>query len=137
MIIGRTTKYEEESPIIHGNFKPESYIWYQRRQRWIRGPDLPSGFLHKTFCAVPLNDSSAMLIGGYNTTNPIEYQRLVFVYNFNLELWFQFPNLEMNGVVDAAWSMWYCTATLMYDKNSQKSKFLTGRGKLYKSLKLL
>ena len=112
-LLGRKPKLRFESFTTNGIFKPETYIWYQRRQKWIRGPDLPSSFSQDVFCAFALNSSSAMLIGGIEG---FENQRLVFVYDFQSMAWFRYPDLMLDDFI----IMWYCTATIILDKSSSR-----------------
>ena len=112
-LLGRRAKNKNMAFMIGGELQPQTYIWYQNRQKWIKGPDLHSSFFNINFCAVSLNSSSVMIIGGYSMS---ENQRLVFVYEFQLKSWIQYPDI----LFDRYLSMWHCSAIVMMDKDETK-----------------
>ena len=110
-LLGQKPKYSKFTTFtINAERVPNSYIWYQHKQKWNRGPNLPTEFFRHYICSSALNSSAALLIGGNDYVNVT--QRLVFVYDFQSKSWFQYPDLMLDDPVD----MWYCTATLASDK---------------------
>ena len=89
---------------------PRTHIWNMERQRWIKGPNLPSLFEFARFCLVSLNSSTVMFI----VETDIELK--VFIYDFHIMKWSAFPtsNLIPRGVIH------YCTAVLYIDKHLTK-----------------
>ena len=120
-LLGQKPKYHINANFHFKFYRPESNIWYQRRQKWRNGPNLPAEFFHHYLCSSALNSSAVLLIGGKDYDPS---QRLVFVYDFQSSSWFQYPS-----IVDKDGFMWYCTATLVSDKFT--SRYIRGFENLF------
>ena len=96
-----------------------SYIWYQKRQVWKKGPNIQPQLLFRfgAFCSCAINQTSVMLMGleknnGLNTLS-------VFVYEFDSDSWTNYPNLNMlNDILFGIERA--CTANIVHDKSGKK-----------------
>ena len=73
-------------------FKSSTMLWFSKKQRWRRGPDLhinPNSF--SSFCSSSLNSTAILFVFIGNT-----YERLakVAIFNFQLKTWTDIPKMK-------------------------------------------
>ena len=98
----------------------DSYIWYQKRQKWKKGPKIQPQF-YGIFCACAINRTSVMVMERKNDPFdwPIFAESIlsVFVYDFDSARWTTYPDLPSKSTYDFANS---CTAISVHDKSAKR-----------------
>ena len=93
-----------------------TFLWMIKRQRWIRGPNLPSKFYYgpglvykKQACSSALNSTSLVMIGGE--------EGIVDVFDFNSKKWEKNPGIQEFLNLQ---SYSECTSTTTFSKDSKQ-----------------
>ena len=79
------------------DFIPETFLYSFSKNQWIEGPSIPHGISTVFGCAVSLNRSFSLLIGGHfqefidTTINDAKINDLVLGYDFNAQNWIWKP----------------------------------------------
>ena len=94
-----------------------TFLWMIKRQRWIRGPDLPSTlwpYGPYPRCVSALNSTSIIMIGGING--------FVNVFDFNSKKWEENqPGIQESNHLQSLNSYyWYeCSSTITFNKDAK------------------
>ena len=97
-----------------------TFFWMIKRQRWIRGPDLPSKFFYgpgliykKQTCSSALNSTSLVIIGE-------EKGLFVQVFDFVSKKWEENPGIQEFLYLESYYANFECTSTTTFSKDSKQ-----------------
>ena len=92
-----------------------TFLWMIKRQRWIRGPDLPSTlwpYGPYPRCVSALNSTSIIMIGGING--------FVNVFDFNSKKWEENqPGIQESNHLQSLNSWYECSSTITFNKDAK------------------
>ncbi len=98
--------------------RPNTAIWYEKKEKLINGPTIPISLYDYTMnvyelCSATLNRSHVMLIVA--STHPLSSIRIrrVVIFNSVENLWYS-TNLQLEG------SLNHCRASVAIDKSGKK-----------------
>lgn len=77
--------YKEEGIMDQSTHRPETYIWYIKKQKWKPGPKVKN--LSHTSASTAINASHAMIVSSGTKLKS-------FVYDFDSETWLEYPLVE-------------------------------------------
>ena len=77
--------YKEEGISDQNTYRPETYIWYIKKQHWKSGPKIKDIFRQAASTAI--NSSHAMIV-------TLSSKLRTFVYDFDSETWSEYPMVE-------------------------------------------
>ena len=94
-----------------------TYLWYIKKKKWSRGPDLNAKIGHPKigYCSAVIDRSNVMFISGQ--TNGIMDGR-VTVFNFHLSKWIVYPGLP--HFLLNQYKKIECSSTMIFRKDGSK-----------------
>ena len=80
-------QYKENHLLVQTQFRPETYLWYIKKQQWKPGPNIKT--FYRPSATTAINASHAMIV-----TMATNGKLNTFVYDFDSETWPDYPLVE-------------------------------------------
>ena len=83
--------YKEEGIVDQHTYRPETYIWYIKKQKWKSGPKIKN--LFRPSASTTINASHAMIV-------TLSRNLQTFLYDFDSETWPEYPLVATSNLYD-------------------------------------
>ena len=106
--------------------RPQTYLWYIKRQKWRRGPIMPPDFifyLEKPTTSTAINQSHVLIVSRSDWKSDGFLHG--FVYDFEREKWTLYPSVTSDILYPDHTFLQHCSLATLISKNEDQKVFLS------------